>query len=686
MFYSHDILCNSQYGVATIWLVATIGKATNKKVTRKAIQDVNVPKACETIIDPGAPLALRLQGNLLYGVSRVFAQQCGYVLSDAEKTQSDMMTFFRAMKTSEIDPQAGKAKRHQITLQDDPSFDPLSILPNLDLFSMANDLVFFSTESSIQNVSQMTPLNSSQGSSSSGRRSLFGFDLPQSSRSGSGYCLPSDFGHDNSPFPKPLDEVDPMAESQQFGVDEFDPFANIGLDFDGDGNLIGLIEPEPELPPLPGSEANKAQRPSQDVNIAGVEQQQGLGQIGDDNVLIMGEDALPDAEPFPKRPAGKRPYSSSTPTTESFESERATAPAKRGRPRKACVMVDQQDHIGRVEFRNWSQNYLDNMEASRKRPRTTTQAQARKNALAFLLNNGIANVGNPKQFAGLVHPLAEDFAGSPLKARLDGKHPEEVEEAAQRGRRRSSSEAFKEDKDGQRRVKQKTNEASELARGLDDDLDALTLGDDTAPELGMDAAPAMEEHLSSSVMPWNRPSSVIQGSSIRGHGSAQKGIPAPSPLLGHGSVLHSIERHSDFPGPAQGSDGFAQLYSQDSSIDFGGPVQALDFTRGEDAQTSGAGLDVASQEFLGYATAQAQAKGHARTTNGQNRRWIEFEELANPATHTRSVAAQAFMHVLSLATKNAISIEQEGENQEPFGVIRIGLIITGRDDMEDELV
>ena len=91
-------------------LVATVGKATNKKVTRKAIQDVNVPKACEKIIDPGAPLALRLQGNLLFGVSRVFAQQCGYVLSDAEKTQSDMMTFFRAMKTSEIDPQAGKAK------------------------------------------------------------------------------------------------------------------------------------------------------------------------------------------------------------------------------------------------------------------------------------------------------------------------------------------------------------------------------------------------------------------------------------------------------------------------------------------------------------------------------------------------------------------------------------------------
>jgi hypothetical protein len=90
--------------------VATVGKGSSRKVTRKAIQDVNVPKACETIIEPGAPLALRLQGNLLYGTARVFSQQCGYVLSDAAKTQSDMMTFFRVVRTSATDPEAGKAE------------------------------------------------------------------------------------------------------------------------------------------------------------------------------------------------------------------------------------------------------------------------------------------------------------------------------------------------------------------------------------------------------------------------------------------------------------------------------------------------------------------------------------------------------------------------------------------------
>lgn len=81
-----------------------------RRLTRKAVQGVNVPKACETIINPGAPLALRLQGSLLYGVSRVFAEQCRYMLSDAEKTQLDMMTFFHVLQTSEKDPRAGMTK------------------------------------------------------------------------------------------------------------------------------------------------------------------------------------------------------------------------------------------------------------------------------------------------------------------------------------------------------------------------------------------------------------------------------------------------------------------------------------------------------------------------------------------------------------------------------------------------
>lgn len=47
-------------------LVATLGaKSGTKKVSRKQILGVDVGKACETIIEPEVPMALRLQSNLL---------------------------------------------------------------------------------------------------------------------------------------------------------------------------------------------------------------------------------------------------------------------------------------------------------------------------------------------------------------------------------------------------------------------------------------------------------------------------------------------------------------------------------------------------------------------------------------------------------------------------------------------
>lgn len=45
-----------------------------------------------------------------YGVSRVFSQQCGYVLSDAQIAQSNMRALLKAVRTSELDLNAGKAR------------------------------------------------------------------------------------------------------------------------------------------------------------------------------------------------------------------------------------------------------------------------------------------------------------------------------------------------------------------------------------------------------------------------------------------------------------------------------------------------------------------------------------------------------------------------------------------------
>lgn len=97
-------------------LIANLGhNTTSRKVNRKTIENVDVPRACNTIEKPpGAPIALRLQGNLLYGVAGVYSKHGLYLLDDVQKVWARMRTFYRDMKASgplaEIDPEAGKTK------------------------------------------------------------------------------------------------------------------------------------------------------------------------------------------------------------------------------------------------------------------------------------------------------------------------------------------------------------------------------------------------------------------------------------------------------------------------------------------------------------------------------------------------------------------------------------------------
>ncbi|PHH75973.1 hypothetical protein CDD80_1904 [Ophiocordyceps camponoti-rufipedis] len=627
MFYSHEILCNSQYGVATVWLAATVAASKSggalKRLTKKAVQEVNVPKACETIINPGAPLALRLQGSLLYGVSRVFSEQCRYVLSDAEKTQSDMMTFFRLVQTNETDPQAGKTKRHLIMLQDDPGFDLFSTLPSLDSLLASQHIVGIPSQGSSNNFSFMTPGGGrSQASLSSGRENLalLSLGLQSSSSRADAYQLPLQLSNRSSPLAKhgqQQREGENMPEFQPFAVDdELEHMSGIGLDFDAQGNLIGFIEPE--LPALPVEEER--------IDVFEAEERL-LPDAGEEQLLSLG-DADVARPTVDKGSEGDASYITVA-TSAQASAENRRGP---GRPRKVVTMLDDTDRISRNEFRAWTDNYVDNMNASRQRLKktTTTTAQARRRAYALMYGNRIAGIGLPTGPLGIPHPLASDFAGPALEANLVPGGSSE-----KRGRRRTSTEAFsQEGEQDERRVRQKLDgDAVELGR--DDGLE-----DPPTPEMGMEPAHPLSERRSSSMMPWSRAP------------SAARSLPkvTPSPLHGRGSAIASIERRDD-----------------DMDIDQGSPLAPIDFS--SEQQASGS-LDHATQAFLTYATKQAAGQG-SRIRDG--RRWLEFDDIAGPQTHGRSVAAQAFLHVLSLATKGVVRVEQEGvERGEAFGVIRVG--------------
>ncbi|RDA92683.1 hypothetical protein CP533_3722 [Ophiocordyceps camponoti-saundersi (nom. inval.)] len=658
MFYSHEILSSTQHGVATIWLAATMARGTGlskgggglKRLSKKAVQEVDVPKACETIINPGAPLALRLQGSLLYGVSRVFSEQCRYVLSDAEKTQSDMMTFFRVLQTNETDPQAGKTKRHLIVLQDDPSFDLFSALPSLDSLLGSQSLVGVPSQGSSRNFSFMTPAGGrSQISVSSGHgdAAFPSLGLPSSSSRPDSYRLPSEMRGRSSPLVKHGRDAEDGAEFPAFEHEALDHMG-IDLDFDAQGNLIGFAEDE--LPPA--AAPHHRAPPSRDDDRLGFEEpeSQQLPDGGVGQVLMSDEAALADVDASAIRPSIEKD-SDPWVKTSSTVTEQASAANKRGRPRKVVTMLDTAGHVSRGEFRAWTRDYVENMDASRKRLKTTTTTpgQARKNAYALLYGNGIAGIGVPQGSIGQAHPLASEFAGQALEAHLCPS----LDLEDKRGRRRTSDEAFSQEKDEERNVRQKVDGDAEMGRDGDNSRPPL-LDDPPTPEMGMDAAQPLEEGRSSSVMPWSRPGSVAH--------SARKTIVTPSPLHGRGSAMASIERRSDVAADTP--------YGGEEPSSMEEPVQA--------SWANASGLDQASQAFLEYGSGRAVAEAD------DGRRWLDFDDLAAPGTQSRAVAAQAFLHVLSLATKGVVAVKQDGaDRNEPFGAIRVGfppLAVEGHDE------
>ena len=552
----------------------------------------------------------------------------------------------------------------------------MSQLPPLELGGNLDWLAIPSQESASK-FSQMTPLHglSNRFNTNESQATYLGLDIPSSSHSAGTFRLPSGLGRQSSPFGKNSHHQDEMPDFVPFQQEELDPIAGIGLEFDGDGNLIDIIEPSQELPPL-FDDARQAPQTTPSNNA----RQSQLQVQEQEDLLAFGEEpVLPDVEGFIPPAAVKQRISSETGTTQTTtETEQATAHAKRQQPQKMSRMIDDDIRISRNDFRQWHEDYTEKMLLARKKQLNSTWPQARKNATSFLFTNGIADVGLFYKVAGFDHPLASEFCGTSLSARLSGREPESIDIKSS-SHRRKSDEAFEGEEDANegRNVRQRTYDPAETGRGTQaQDFHHAVYGDDYIPEFGMDAAQPLEDHHSSSLMPWSRQGSAVPGSSVRGPGSAQKPSAAPSPLL-HGNITFggSIERHSDPVG--KGGD---DMHSMDSSLDI--EPLPLDF------DAAHAGLDTASQDFLGYAVKRILAEAQEPDTERlqQTHRWIDFADLASPERHSKAIAAQAFMHILSLATKGAISVTQDmGEEMQPSGAIRIGVDVSSAGDQGVEV-
>ncbi|KAF7908199.1 uncharacterized protein EAF01_003954 [Botrytis porri] len=687
MFYSHEILTSRKHGIATVWLVATLGsKSSTKKITRKAILDVDVKKACNTIIEPDAPMALRLQSNLLYGVSRVYGQQVGYVLSDTIHVEQNLRGLGKKLIGS-LDLETVKVKPAQLMLVDDPAFDPDLALPEL-----LPDYNFDIGGQQSQNRDSQVSLSIHS----------------QRGRGAGGYQLPL-----NDPF------VKSSALKSGTRRDELDDEAilfedNELFEFDQDGEMRDLTAQDiaarraanSSVAPRFGNESAASARVRKEHDNARLQAGDNARIYDEDGDLniVFGEDdgriVLPDAEPLEVFMSGALPApltgrEKSLSQSEDSSSESAAAPSRPRKPKtKKQLPIDHTQELKNSVLSIWQREYVDTQDSLRAAKLTAKgNALAKQNALMFVIGNGLNGAGIGIGSTKLPGPLSM-FSGDALLAKITGrvlnssKRQADFEEECNIPNKRSHYSSDEEIPRG--------------SRGDDDfaiQVDDERFGTPVEVEMGRDAAEGLAEYPSSAMMPWNlsasqraRSSSLRPASSLR---LGSRGVSA-SPLVGRGNILPGggeLEKfssqqdvimygRSDDISTNLGGDsvdgtnlGAFEQSVRESTKEFEmfGPAANVDTQTAGQSQWARDVMDTESENFLEFVRLSIAEKYDDEEDlfheDGQLRdKKVGFEDLFNPKTNSEVVAAQAFLHILSLATKGKIWVDQDdGESMDVGG-------------------
>ncbi|RLO00651.1 hypothetical protein DYB28_001728 [Aphanomyces astaci] len=90
MFYSQLILAKKG-PLGQVWLAAH----WDKKLTKATITAANVGQAADSIANPVVPLALRVSGHLLLGVTRIYSRKVNYLFTDCSEALVKIKMAFR---------------------------------------------------------------------------------------------------------------------------------------------------------------------------------------------------------------------------------------------------------------------------------------------------------------------------------------------------------------------------------------------------------------------------------------------------------------------------------------------------------------------------------------------------------------------------------------------------------------
>jgi meiotic recombination protein REC8, fungi type len=588
-------------------------------------------------------------------------------------------------------------------LMDDPAFALDMALPALDFDYSKIDL----DESVLRDSqgSMLSPYTQSRRDSSvSGGGSILGLIIPSFNVDGSGYQLPYNdaFQLGDSSMHKTSVEGPLYGYEEEALVEDFD------FEFDADGKIRDIDDAERELL-RSGSLIPRLSRLGSDSAASGrvrIDHEEGLvglakGTLDADGDLVMQMDdefILPNAEPLPSFAGARRAQleseaSAVNPTESSSIS--AEAPLKT-RKRKApkSITTDRRAAVTSADLKTWNEEYLQNMDAAiRLKQIHRAPPLAKKNAYTWVFGNGLGGIGAGVGSSKLLSPL-EMFSGDKLMAAITGTP------APKRSHNDDDNES-----DTRRVHARQELEEDQIGRGGECDGFMPVFDESIAVEAGRDAQSALEDH-AASAMPWNISSSLHSYRNLPGYGSSSAPghgtiggrqssilsgklgrLTSASPLMGRGRTdMLDLERIDDLQFPANGSDNFADVLeeqhlpladTQAEEFEIFGPTAAVDTQTAQDSYWIMEALAQESLNFLEYIknTLLEQKADELEDDvlmggiESAIPREVSFETLFPPESNSMMVAAQAFHHVLTLATKNLLSVRQA----EPYAKIWMGV-------------
>jgi len=343
---------------------------------------------------------------------------------------------------------------------------------------------------------------------------------------------------------------------------------------------------------------------------------------------------------------------------------------------------DEQTALSLAQLQEWEDNYTErtvhrNFEKQlRKRP---PPGHTKKHARFLIFGRGLNNVG--KGEAELLSPLAHVFAarnlerlvlGEPLPP-IGGPTPrrrraaeaidsddEYIDNRRASARKSKKARVTNDEQQQQQTNAQRSNAAvASDAMGLAEQKAEGPRGQGTVPEpeLGRAAGSALPDPPSDN--PWV-PSSSIKAAAGGRPGSqlgTSPSLPSRGGRGGRGTHLASdIERYSDRP--PFSSDPFVP-FNEEADLFMADPARLIR----EDGY---------NRDFLDAVEDAAANRGTS---------WVDFSDLLPPALTSRAQATMAFFQILSLVTRGAMRVEQDGaEGIGPRGEIRVAVVARGGAD------